>query len=76
MTEPRWVKVGLRFMNLDNVTEVHVRERPHVALVHFAGGGRVELDEDDTAVLLSVLEQRAAVPEAARRTVLGPQRGP
>lgn len=72
MNETQWVKVGLRFVNLANVTEVHVRERPHVALVHFVGGGRVELDEDDTAALLNVLEQRAVVPDTARRTVLAP----
>jgi hypothetical protein len=76
MNESQWVKIGLRFVNLANVGEVHVRERPRVALVHFVGGGRMELDEDDTAVLLSVLEQRAIVPDAARRTVLAPKTYP
>jgi hypothetical protein len=65
-----WIKVGSRYINLDNVSEVHVRERPRSAQLFFVGGGVVELATDDTDVLLSILEPRAIIPEEVHRTVI------
>jgi hypothetical protein len=67
-----WIKVGLRYINLANVTEVHVRERPLTARVFFTGGGVAELDEDDAHALLGVLDQHARIPEGTRRTIIPP----
>ena len=66
-----WIKIGNRYINLDNVTEVRVRDQPRTARVYFTGGGIADLDEDDTSALLSVLNDRTLMPKA-RKIVAGP----
>jgi hypothetical protein len=65
-----WVKIGLRYINLANICEVHLRERPRSAKVFYVGGGHAELDEDDTLAVMAVLDARAIVPEEGHRTVI------
>ncbi len=65
-----WAKIGSRYINLSNVCEVHVRERPRSAKLFFIGGGCVHLDEDDTCDIVSVLDPRTVVPEGGHRTVI------
>jgi hypothetical protein len=65
-----WAKIGSRYINLSNVCEVHVRERPRSATLFFIGGGCVDLDEDDTYDIVSVLDPRTIVPQDRHRTVV------
>jgi hypothetical protein len=65
-----WTKIGTRYINLANVCEVHLRERPRSAKLFFIGGGVVDLDEDDTDEIVSILEPRSLIPEGRHRTVV------
>jgi hypothetical protein len=65
-----WVKIGTRYFNLENVCELHVRMRPRSAKLFFVGGGVVDLDEDDTDAIVSVLDAVAVLPEGGHRTVI------
>ena len=69
-----WIKLGLRYINLANVAEVHLRERPPTAHLFFVGGAGAELDEDDTRSLLGYLEQHAVMPDETHRRVIPPPR--
>ncbi len=67
-----WVKVGTRFLNLSNVTEVRVHEQPRFARVFFVHGATFDLDEDDTDVLLTALNERVGAASETHRTVIAP----
>jgi hypothetical protein len=67
-----WIKLGPRYINLANVAEVHLRERPRTAHVFFVGGAGAELDEDDTRSLLGILEQHALIADEVHRRVIPP----
>jgi hypothetical protein len=65
-----WIKIGTRYVNLINVTEVRIHEQPRFARIYFTTGATVDLDEDDTEVLLLSLAEQVVNPAATRRTVI------
>ncbi|HUZ02275.1 MAG TPA: hypothetical protein VMU89_18155 [Thermomicrobiaceae bacterium] len=70
MTE--WVRIGSRFINLANVVEVHLNERPLLAQVFYAGGGSVDLQEDDAESLRTLLDERVVQIAEPHRRIIGP----
>lgn len=63
-----FVRIGDRYINLDNVADVRVNPRMRVLHVFYAGGGTMELTDDEADDLIAVLERRVTdVPEAHRR---------
>ena len=67
-----FVRIGDRYINLENVAEVRVNAHMRTAYVFFAGGGTSEFRDDDTSDLMAALEERATVPEASHRKVFVP----
>lgn len=63
-----WIKIGPRFINLNNVTEVRVHDHPRFARLYFTHGASVDLDEDDTDALLTALGERVSAIVEPRRT--------
>lgn len=68
-----WIRIGSRYINLANVTEVRIQDRPRQARAFFIGGGMLELDEDDTPTLDSYLQENVELARPARRTVSAPR---
>jgi hypothetical protein len=71
-----WIQLGVRYVNLDNVTEVRIEEMPRKAHLFFVSGGVLELDEDDTRALEGLLQQEAIVAHPVRRTISAPKNRP
>jgi hypothetical protein len=67
-----WIQIGTRYLNLANVIEVRIEDQPRQAHVFFAGGGVVELDEEDTLALISFLDETAVIAQPVRRSVSAP----
>lgn len=68
-----WIKIGSRYINLDQVLEIRVHERPRFARIHFAGGSPpIDLDEDDSATLIAILEEQSLQPTEVHRTIIAP----
>ncbi len=68
-----WIKVGSRYINLNNVTEVRLHERPQFARLYFTNGATVDLDEEDSATLLVMLGERVmTLPEVHRKVIATP----
>lgn len=68
-----WVKIGSRYINLDNVAEVRVNEGLRVSRLYFVGGGVEDLDEDDTDILVAFLVEQVKEPQEPHRTILAPK---
>jgi len=67
-----WVKVGTRYVNLNNVTEVRIHEQPRFVRIYFAHGATVDLDEDDSEILLLALAERITKPAETHHTIVAP----
>ncbi|MEZ4573026.1 MAG: hypothetical protein R2849_22440 [Thermomicrobiales bacterium] len=64
-----WIHLGTRYLNLDNITEVHLQDQHRQAYVFYAGGGALQLDQDDARALEAFLKEQATVIEALPRTI-------
>ena len=69
-----WIQIGSRYLNLANVNEVRVQEQPREAHVFFAGGGALQLDEDDTLALVNLLQEEVTIARPVRKTISAPIR--
>ncbi len=67
-----WVKIGTRYINLSNVTEVRVHEQPQFARIYFTNGATIDLDEDDSEILLLALRERLSTAAETPRTIIAP----
>lgn len=68
-----WVKIGSRYLNLANVTEVRMQDQHRQAFVYFVGGGALQLDEDDAETLEAFLADQATIAEMPHRTISAPE---
>lgn len=71
-TMSEWIKIGTRFLNLSNVAEVRLHEQPRFARIYFIHGATVDLDEDDSEILLNVLAERAVDTTETHRSIVAP----
>jgi hypothetical protein len=69
-----WVKIGNRFINLSNVSTVHVDPQGRIASLVYVGGSTETIDNDEASDLHDALLRRAEIPEEPHRTVFTPVR--
>jgi hypothetical protein len=67
-----WIRVGNRYINLENICEVRHDERVDKAAVFFIGGGSAELADDDARDLIDAIVRQVTTPPAVHRTVFTP----
>jgi hypothetical protein len=65
-----WIRIRHRYINLENANEVRYDERVRKAVVFFAGGGSLELDDEDALDVIAELDRQAVIPTEVHRTVI------
>jgi hypothetical protein len=68
-----WIKLGDRYVNVEQINEVRVHRQLHSMHVFFVGGAVLELRDEDADDLEAMITQKASIPESeSHRRVFAP----